>query len=105
MTQTDQDTPRRGRPNHMSRSALEAAAELNCFGRYPTLREIIRHARLGQSSGRSAVQNLRARGWLLIVNERREAYRNRPVAEYAVACPLPDRTPAAVGFSLLAKAW
>lgn len=96
---------RRGRPDHMRKSALQAAAELNCFDRYPTLREIIRHARLGQSSGRYAVQHLRSGGWLLIVSERRESYRNRPVAEYAVACPLPERTSDSSGFMNLAKAW
>lgn len=78
---------KRGRPDDVRQALLLAAVELNCAARSPTLREIIRQARVGQSSGLNAIKNMRRAGLLVICGERHVAYRNKPVAEYAPACP------------------
>lgn len=97
-------TPRRGRPDDVRRALLQAAMELNTPAHSATLREIVRHARVGQSSGLNAVKNMRRAGLLVICGERRVAYRSKPVAEYAPACPMP-----VVGngfdFTGLARVW
>lgn len=87
MTQAE-TLARRGRPDDVRRALLQAAVELNTPAHSPTLREIVRHARVGNSAGRSAIHHMRRAGLLVIAGDRRVAYRNRPVAEYAPACPV-----------------
>lgn len=98
------DTPRRGRPADIRSALLQAAVDLNTAAQHPTLREIVRHACVGQSSGLYAVKNMRKAGLLVICGERRVSYRNRPVATYAPACPVAPTTQG-FDFSGLAKAW
>ena len=101
------DSPRRGRPDDVRRALLQAAIDLKCEARYPTLRELVRQARVGSSSGLNAVKNMRRCGLLVVAGERRVSYRNRPVAEYAAACPL-DARPADAAvhyFADLLSAW
>lgn len=82
---------RRGRPAGEVRQALLSAAEdlvdeLRATGapfRGPTLREITVRANLGRIDARMCIQYCKRSGALQIVGERRVAYRNRPVAEYA----------------------
>lgn len=96
--------PRRGRPDDVRRALLQAAIDLNTPARSATLREIVRHARVGQSSGLNAIKNMRRVGLLVICGERRVAYRNRPVAEYAPACPVPEPQ-GGFDFSGLTRVW
>jgi hypothetical protein len=91
------------------RALLQAAIDLNAPAHSPTLRELIRQARVGQSAGLNAIKNMRRVGLLVISGERRVAYRNKPVAEYAPACPVAmggsAHTHSDFDFSGLAKAW
>lgn len=87
-TMIDNATPRRGRPDDVRRALLQAAVDLNCLDRSPTMRELVRHARVGQSSGMNAVKKMRIAGMLVVCGSRHVSYRNRPVAEYVAACPL-----------------
>lgn len=60
-------------------------------GQGATLLELVHRSQVGYKAARSMVANMKARGQLRIVGERRVGYRNRPVSEYA---------PAAVGDDL-----
>lgn len=51
----------------------------------PTLRELAHKACVGMRAARMSVDTLRRGGKLAPVAQRRVAYRNRPVAEYAPA--------------------
>lgn len=87
-TMIDNATPRRGRPDDVRRALLQAAVDLNCLDRSPTLRELVRHARVGRTSGMNAVKKMRIAGMMIVCGSRDVPYRNRPVAEYVAACPL-----------------
>ena len=81
-----------GRPAGEVRTALlVAAVELNMGDRAGTLREISRAACVGHSAARTAISNMRRAGVLSVVRARSVAYRNRPVAEYAPLCLLPEQ--------------
>lgn len=69
---------------------MEAARVLATPDRGATLRELAARACVGRTAARCTLNNLVRSRALVIVRTRRVAYRNRPVAEYA----LPD--PAAV---------
>lgn len=97
-------TPRRGRPDDVRRALLQAAMELNTPARSATLREIVRHAQVGYSAGRSAIHHMRRAGLLVICGERRVAYRNKPAAEYAPACPMPVAS-SGFDFTSLTRVW
>lgn len=74
------------RPAGEVRQALiQAARELAQSGRGATLAELADKACVGREAARMHVPKLKSRGHLQIVCERRVAYRNRPVAEYAPA--------------------
>jgi hypothetical protein len=68
----------------VSRALLFAACALHAPGSGATLRELMAAAGTSRAMTRSRVRDLRRLGRLAIVGERRVAYRNRPVAEYAV---------------------
>ena len=93
-----------GRPaGEVRRALLQAAVALSMGDKAPTLRELARTACVGQSAARVAVSNMRRSGSLVIVRTRREAYRARPVAEYApadMACNCSSHQ-----FQALASAW
>ncbi len=67
----------------ISLALLQAAKELSQQGRGATLVELSEHARVGRGDASACLKNMRRSGRLEIVGERRVAYRNRPVAEYA----------------------
>lgn len=74
------------RPAGEIRQALRAAAlALAEPARSPTMFELAATAQVGFASARRTIDNMRRAGELTIVRERRVDYRNRPVAEYAVA--------------------
>ena len=105
---TEQATPQsasvNGRPaGEVRRALLQAAVALNMGDKSPTLRELARKACVGQKAARVAVSNMRRSGALVIVRDRREGYRARPVAEYApagTACNVSSNP-----FQALASAW
>jgi hypothetical protein len=98
--------PTNGRPaGEVRRALLLAAIDLNMGDRAATLRELARKACVGQSAARVAVSNMRRAGSLVIVRTRREAYRARPVAEYAPAAMACAPTPSSNPFQALASAW
>ncbi len=95
-----------GRPaGEVRRALLLAAIELNMGDRAATLRELARKACVGQSAARVAVSNMRRAGSLVIVRTRREAYRARPVAEYAPAASACAPSLSSNPFQALASAW
>jgi DNA-binding transcriptional regulator YhcF (GntR family) len=100
---TEQANPTNGRPaGEVRRALLQAAVALNMGDKAPTLRELARAACVGQTAARVAVSNMRRAGSLVIVRERRVAYRARPVAEYA---PAAMACTASHSFQALASAW
>lgn len=86
------DTPvARGRPlSDVARALLTTAVKLSAAGRRVTLAEMASAACVGQQAARHTVANLKRRGHLKIVGERREAHRNRPVAEYMATPEAPE---------------
>ena len=64
---------------------LQTALRLSAAGRGVTLAELAAGACVGQQAARHTVSNLKRHGHLKIVGLRRVSYRNRPVAEYALA--------------------
>ena len=99
-----------GRPvGDVHRALMVAAAELVEDGKAPTLLELVQRACVGYKSARMTVQNLTRCGALAKVRERRVAYRNRPVAEYApsylVQPAANDGVVAGFDFSALTRAW
>lgn len=62
-------------------------------GQGATLRELVTRSQVGYAVARAMVPKLTNRGQLQKVGERRVAYRNRPVAEYAPA-PISTNPPA-----------
>lgn len=74
------------RPASEERMALlQAAAELTTPHQAPTQRELAERAQVAYDKARSMVRDMARYGALCVVRERRVAYRNRPVAEYAPA--------------------
>lgn len=69
----------------ISQALLQAARELAQDGRGATLAELAAKACVSRHAARVQVSNIKRSGALQIVGERRVAYRNRPVAEYAPA--------------------
>ncbi len=98
-----------GRPaGEVRRALLQAAVALSMGDKAPTLRELARKARVGQSAARVAVSNMRRAGSLVIVRKRHVKYRNRPVAEYAPpALPVGLLQPGDEGYSFqsLCSVW
>jgi len=84
---------------------LTAATHLATPDRGPTLLELATYAQVGMVAARRTVDNMKRHGALRIVRERRVAYRNRPVAEYAP--PAQAKPVAAAGADLHAvlRAW
>lgn len=64
---------------------LSACRQLATDERGATLQELAQAACVGRDAARSMVPALKRRGHLQIVRTRRVDYRNRPVAEYALA--------------------
>ena len=87
MTQANSTTVARGgRPlSEVARALLTTANRLSAAGRAVTLAEMAAGACVGQQAARTTVSNLKRHGHLKIVGLRRVSYRNRPVAEYALA--------------------
>lgn len=97
--------PTNGRPaGEVRRALLQAAVALNMGDKAPTLRELARKACVGQKAARVAVSNMRRSGSLVIVRTRREAYRTRPVAEYAPGAQACAQTISS-NFQALSSAW
>jgi hypothetical protein len=98
--------PTNGRPaGEVRRALLLAAIDLNMGDRAATLRELARKACVGQKAARVAVSNMRRSGALVIVRDRHESYRTRPVAEYAPGAMACTQTPSSNPFQALASAW
>ena len=77
-----------GRPaGEVHLALLQAAAALRLefaeSGRGATLQEIVHRSQVGYAVARRLVADLKRHGHLCKVGERRVAYRNRPVYEYA----------------------
>lgn len=68
---------------------LTAAGELASAERGATLREMAARAQVGHKAARNTVANLHRAGHLLRREDRRVAYRNRPVAQYVPAHSVP----------------
>jgi hypothetical protein len=101
----DQKNPN-GRPaGEVRRALLQAAVALNMGDRAPTLRELARKACVGQKAARVAVSNMRRSGALVIVRDRRESYRTRPVAEYAPGAVACGQALSSNPLQALASAW
>lgn len=66
-------------------------------GQGATLLELVHRSQVGYKVARALVAKLKCRGQLQIVGQRRVAYRNRPVAEYAPTTTVPDLLPATGG--------
>lgn len=64
---------------------LNACTQLATPDRGPTLREMAAVACVGMQAARRTVENMSRAGQLHRVRNRKVAYRNRPVAEYAPA--------------------
>lgn len=94
------------RPAGDVRQALLAAArDLTTAARSPTLREIATHAKVGYSAARRTLDNMKRAGDVVVPRQRRVAYVNRPVDEYA---PAPAEAPPAEGvveLTALLAAW
>lgn len=73
------------------RAMLTAVRELRSEfpDRGATLREITERAKVGKTAARHTIHYLARSGALVITGTRREAYRNRPVSEYALPAPAP----------------
>lgn len=69
----------------ISQALIQAARDLARDGRGATLAELAHRACVSRDAARDHVPKLKSRGHLQQVGERRVAYRNRPVAEYAPA--------------------
>ena len=69
----------------VAKALLSTANRLSAAGRAVTLAEMAAGACVGQTAATYTVKNLRRSGHLKIVGLRRVSYRNRPVAEYALA--------------------
>lgn len=63
---------------------LTAVGELVTSDRGPTLAELAKHTQVGAEAARRTIDNMKRHGALRIVRHRQVAYRNRPVAEYAL---------------------
>jgi len=96
-----------GRPHGDVRQALlKAVAELATQDQGPTLREMAQRACVGLDAARRTVSNLKRCRALVIARERRVAYRNRPVAEYALPCMHMTASPTSeFDFSSLTSVW
>lgn len=86
---------------------LKAVGELATPERGATLRELAAHACVGVTAARYTVEYLKRSGAVVIARTRRVPYRNRPVAEYALALVVPDGDgpAAASGMGVLLSAW
>lgn len=88
---------------------LKAVCELATPERGATLRELAAHACVGVTAARYTVEYLKRSGVVMIARTRRVPYRNRPVAEYALALAGPDDDSAtaagASGVGVLLAAW
>ncbi len=76
-------------PGEVRQALLQAAAELATPDHGPTLQELAHRACVGLPTARHTVGHMRRAGQLDIPRQRKVAYRNRPVAEYAPAKPVP----------------
>lgn len=81
---------------------LGAARELFTPDRAPTLAELREHAKVGADAAAHTVKNMTRHGALRKVRDRRVAYRNKPVAEYAPADLVVEERPGLVD---LASVW
>lgn len=89
-------------PGEIRVALLGAARELFTPDRSPTLAELREHAKVGREAADHTVKNLTRHGALRKVRDRRVAYRNRPVAEYAPADLVAEE---GAGFVDLASVW
>ncbi|MBK6592793.1 MAG: hypothetical protein IPG23_08625 [Burkholderiales bacterium] len=80
---------------------IDAVAALATPAKGPTFRELINFAQVGKIAARHTVPKLVRCGVLTIARTRRVTYRNRPVAEYALA-QRPTEQTAAAGVDLAA---
>ncbi|KAB2893170.1 MAG: hypothetical protein F9K35_17155 [Burkholderiaceae bacterium] len=85
--------------------ACEALAPGFPVGRGPTLREIAGRACVGLEAARRTLNNMCRSGPLCQVNTRKVPYRNRPVAEYALAPMASAANDPVMGLALAIKAW
>ena len=91
-----------GRPaGEVRRALLDAAQALVTDGAAPTVRELAEHSCVGLAAATNTVKNLVRYGHLHKVRERRVAYRNRPVAEYAPG----GQAQRSMDFSGLTRVW
>ena len=74
-----------GSVGDVGQALMSAAHALATPERAPTLRELAAHAQVGLDAANATMKNLSRAGRMQKVRERRVAYRNRPVAEYAPA--------------------
>lgn len=97
------------RTNTVSFALLQAAQALKIeraqTGRGATLLELVKRSQVGYRSARALVPKLRDRGQLRVVGTRREAYRNRPVAEYAPAVSVDAEPTAAAALAECIRSW
>lgn len=85
---------------------LDAAKALSGNDQGATLREIAQRACVGVAAARYTVSGMKRSGALVIVRTRRVAYRNRPVAEYAIpAQQEPGAAPGACVLGVAMASW
>ena len=86
--------------SEVAQALLSTANRLSAAGRAVTLADLAAGACVGQQAARTTVSNLKRHGHLKIVGLRRVSYRNRPVAEYALAVVEAERVSASAGVDL-----
>jgi len=86
---------------------LKAVGELATPERGATLRELAARACVGVAAARYTLDYLKRSGAVVIARTRRVPYRNRPVAEYALALVASDGdgVAGASGVGVLLSAW
>lgn len=92
-------------PGEIHQALLGAARELFTPERAPTLQEMAHRAQVGREVARRTVDNMKRHGALRKVRDRRVAYRNRPVAEYAPAELVDDNNKGFVDLAVVISAW
>ena len=94
------------RPAGEIRKALLAAiAELTTPERGVLLREAAARAGVGLAAARYTINNLHTAGLVRIARWQRVPWRNRPVAEYVVATPGPERLTASQVLGSALSSW
>lgn len=87
------------------RALLLACIELHTPERAATLREIAAQSCVGLDAARRTMDHMRRSAQVHIARQRRVAYRNRPVAEYAPGPGAAQSASPSGSLDIIAQAW